>query len=480
LCSDLTRRFDIFAILAGMRTGSNLLEELLSAHPEMSCHGELFNPQFVGAPGREDALGISRRARDEDPGRLLAALAAVPDRVAGFRIFDGHDERAIESVLADPRCAKIVLSRNALDSYLSLKIARKTGQWWLGDLGSARSGRVSFDAAEFDGFLEAGAGFRQRVRRSLQLSGQTAFHLDYDDLRDPEVIAGLYAYLGCSPFPPPVRTRTKAQNPAPANEKVRNPRAMRTALSRIDPFDPDRIPDLEPERGPGVRSFRACARAPVMFMPVGHVARAEVDDWLTTISGGDAPGTGLGQQALRAWMRARPGHRKIAVVEHPATRIHWVFSHLILPTDVPEYEEKRHILVRHCGVPLPDDPADPGYDAAAHRTAFLAFLAFVRGNLGGQTGLRPDAAWASQSALLAGFSGFATPDTLIRKEGLSSALDRLSDDLGLGRATPATARAGAAPVSLAEILDREVQEAVHAAYRRDFLLLGYGPTERPV
>jgi hypothetical protein len=480
LCSDVTGRFDIFAILAGMRTGSNLLEELLSAHPEISCHGELFNPQFVGAPGRDDALGISRRARDADPAVLLAAVAATPDRIAGFRIFDGHDERAIGSVLADPRCAKIVLSRNALDSYLSLKIARETGQWWLGDLGSARTGRVRFDAAEFDAFLEERAGFRRRVRRSLQMSGQTAFHLDYDDLRDPEVIAGLYAFLGCSPFQPPVRTRTKAQNPAPANEKVRNPRAMRTALSRIDPFDPDRTPDLEPGRGPGVRAFRVGADVPVMFMPVGHVARVEVDGWLTAVSGGDAPGTGLGQQALRAWMRARPGHRKIAVVEHPASRIHAAFSHLILPTDLPEYEEKRHILVRQYGVPLPDDPADPGYDAAAHRTAFLAFLAFVRGNLGGQTGLRPDAAWASQSALLSGICGFATPDTLIRKETLGTALARLSDDLGLMQARPVSAGDGAAPVALAEILDQAVREAVHAAYRRDFILLGYDPREGPV
>jgi hypothetical protein len=472
-------RFDFFAILAGMRTGSNLLEEILSAHPGISCHGELFNPHFVGAPGQEDALGISRRARDEDPGRLLAAVAATPDRIAGFRIFDGHDERAIGSVLGDSRCAKIVLSRNALDSYLSLKIARLTGQWWLGDLGSARSGRVSFDAAEFDGFLEARAGFRRKVRRSLQLTGQTAFHLDYDDLRDAEVISGLYAFLGCGPFPPPVRTRTKAQNPAPANEKVRNPRAMRTALSRIDPFDPDRIPDLEPERGPGVRAFRVGADVPVMFMPVGHVARVEVDDWMTRVSGGDAPATGLGQQALRAWMRARPGHRKIAVVEHPASRIHGAFSHLILPTDLPEYEEKRHILVRQYGVPLPEDPADPGYDAAAHRAAFLAFLVFVRGNLGGQTGLRPDAAWASQSGLLQGISGFAPPDVLIRKENLGPGLQRLSDDLGLTHAQPGPAGEGTAPVALSDILDQSVLEAVHAAYRRDFILLGYDPRQQP-
>jgi LPS sulfotransferase NodH len=469
-------RFDYFAIVAGMRTGSNLLEELLAAHPQISCHGELFNPHFVGAPGQEDALGISRRARDEDPTRLLSAVSVAAARISGFRIFDGHDERAIETVLANPRCAKIVLTRNPADSYISLKIARQTGQWWLGDLGSARRAKVRFDAEEFAVFLDGISAFRHRVRRALQRTGQGAFQIDYDDLGEAEVISGLYAYLGVDPLPRPQRTRSKAQNPDPLVSKVTNPQAMRVALSRLDPFQTDRIPDFEVPRGAGAATYRVAARAPVMFQPVGLVAREEVDGWLAAISGGEAPSQGLRQQPLRAWMRRNPGHRRIAVVAHPAVRLHDAFARVILPTGLPDYEELRDILVRRHRVPLPDDPSDSGYDAEAHKAAFVAFLGFVRGNLGGQTGLRPDPAWASQTTLLQAISRFAPPDIVIRREALAQALDRLSDDLALPRAAPGVASGGAAPVPLSAILDDDMREAVAAAYRRDFLTLGYSRT----
>jgi LPS sulfotransferase NodH len=469
----VTARFDYFAIVAGMRTGSNLLEELLAAHPQISCHGELFNPHFVGAPGQDDALGISRRSRDEDPRRLLAAVSIVPDRIAGFRIFDGHDERAIEVVLANPRCAKVILTRNPADSYVSLGIARKTGQWWLGDLGSARRAKMRFDPKEFARFLDQVTDFRQRVRRTLQKSGQTAFQLDYADLGDAEVISGLYAFLGVDPLPRPQRTRTKAQNPDPLTEKVTNPRTMRVALSRLDPFQTDRIPDFETPRGAGVLGYRVAAGAPVMFQPVGIVAVDEVDGWLAAIGGGRFPERGLGQQPLRAWMRRHPGHRRVAVVEHPLTRLHDAFSRVILPVGLPDYEELRHILVRHHRVGLPDDPADAGYDALAHKAAFGAFVGFVRGNLGGQTGLRPDSSWASQTTLLQGICRFAPPDLVLRRESLGLSLDRLSEDLGLPRAALGKSLPGAAPVPLSEIVDDALIAEVVAAYRRDFVMLGY-------
>lgn len=476
LSSDMTARFESFAIVAGMRTGSNLLEEILSAHPGISCHGELFNPHFVGAPGQDEALGITRHARDEDPARLLSAVAAVPEAIGGFRIFDGHDERAIEAVLSNPRCAKIVLTRNPVESYVSLKIARSTGQWWLGDRASARREKARFDAEEFGRFLEASGVFRRRVRHSLQVTGQTAFHLDYSDLAETEIISGLHAFLGVPPLPRPQKTRSKAQNPVPLAEKVTNPKVMRAALARIDLFDVDRIPEFEPPRGAGVPGFRVAEGVPVMFMPVGLVAQGEVDGWLRAMAGGAAPLTGQSQQDLRAWMRRHPGHRRIAVVEHPATRIHDAFSRVILPRNVPGYEELRDILVRDQGLPLPDDPSDPAYDAAAHRAAFLAFLDFVRGNLGGQTGLRPRPSWASQTSLLSAMSGFAPPDLVLRREDLSRSLDRLAEDLGRAPAPLGQPSPSASPVPFEKIADDTVTNAVATVYRRDFVMFGYGRT----
>lgn len=41
-------RFDSFVMFAEMRTGSNFLEANLNAMPGVTCHGEMFNPHFIG------------------------------------------------------------------------------------------------------------------------------------------------------------------------------------------------------------------------------------------------------------------------------------------------------------------------------------------------------------------------------------------------------------------------------------------------
>ena len=52
-----------------------------------------------------------------------------------------------------PRCAKIVLTRNPVDSYVSRKIAQATGQWKLTNVKRRKDSTVRFDAEEFEGHL---------------------------------------------------------------------------------------------------------------------------------------------------------------------------------------------------------------------------------------------------------------------------------------------------------------------------------------
>ena len=59
----MSRKFDYFVVLAGMRTGSNLLEEQLAAMPGIVSHGELFNPHFFGKPETDTKWGLSMLAR---------------------------------------------------------------------------------------------------------------------------------------------------------------------------------------------------------------------------------------------------------------------------------------------------------------------------------------------------------------------------------------------------------------------------------
>jgi hypothetical protein len=107
----------------------------------------VFNPTFIGHHNRFEFLGFDLHRRERDPVGLVDAMIARGDTLPGFRFFHDHDPRVLDRVLDDPRIAKVLLTRNPLDSYVSRKIATETGQWRLTDLKHARSGKITFDAA---------------------------------------------------------------------------------------------------------------------------------------------------------------------------------------------------------------------------------------------------------------------------------------------------------------------------------------------
>ena len=158
----MTHSFSSFVVLAEMRTGSNFLEANLNALDGVNCRGEAFNPAFIGYPNSEDILGINQVQRDKNPKRLLAALRDDPEGLSGFRYFHDHDPRVLDVILEDERCAKIILTRNPLDSYVSWKIAQATGQWKLTNIKARKSEKAVFDAAEFAAHVTALQGFRSR------------------------------------------------------------------------------------------------------------------------------------------------------------------------------------------------------------------------------------------------------------------------------------------------------------------------------
>ena len=131
-------QFDYFVVFAEMRTGSNFLETNINKFDGLSCHGEAFNPYFIGYPEREEILGITQAARDKAPLKLIDAMIAASG-LNGFRFFNDHDSRVLDICLADPRCAKVVLTRNPIESFVSWKIATATGQWKLTNVNNAKN-----------------------------------------------------------------------------------------------------------------------------------------------------------------------------------------------------------------------------------------------------------------------------------------------------------------------------------------------------
>jgi LPS sulfotransferase NodH len=290
----MARRFEAFVIFAEMRTGSNHLEESLNGLADIECHGEVFNPTFIGHHNRFEFLGYDLARRERDPVGLVDAMIARGDTLPGFRFFHDHDPRVLDRVLDDPRIAKVLLTRNPLDSYVSRRIATETGQWRLTDLKHSRSGKIDFDAAGFARMLDDWSAFRDRLRRGLQVTGQTTFHIRYEDINDADILNGLAAFLGSSHRLSAASDRLKRQNPGGIEDKVANVPEMTAALARIDRFGLDRVTDGEVPRAPGVSGFVAHPEAGLLFLPVAGI--------------GDRPGARLDGRDRRCRSRG-PCHR---------------------------------------------------------------------------------------------------------------------------------------------------------------------------
>lgn len=469
------RIFDYFVVLAGMRTGSNLLEEQLAAMPGIESHGELFNPHFFGKPEFTAKWGLSMKARDDDPVRVIGLMTQHSEGLPGFRLFHDHDVRAIDHVLDDRRAAKIVLTRRPVDSYVSLKIARKTGQWWLGDMTSAREARVTFVAEEYADFLNELAAFQNRISRALQISGQTAFHISYDDLSDDDVLAGLGRFIGADGPPDKAKVRAKVQNPRPVEERLTNPRVAEEALNRLATPDLGRITTYEPDRGPGLRFFRVGRTIPLIYMPIRGAGHDPVPEWLKSLDPDGEIETGMTQKDIRRWKRQHPGHRSFTLLRHPLPRAYDAFCRFVLPLGVEAYADLRDALVSQYGLPLPETFPNGDYDLDRHRTAFLEFLKFLQGNLGGQTSVRVDNTWASQTAMLHAIGQFVVPDRVIREDTVADVLCELAREVGLNDAPRLPVTERDEPFPLADVYDEDIEKACEAAYRRDYVMFGFGP-----
>lgn len=466
-------RFDYFVVLAGMRTGSNLLEEQLAAMPGIESHGELFNPHFFGKPEIDKKWGLSLKQRDADPVRVVELMKHAADGLPGFRLFHDHDRRAIDHVLADKGAAKIILTRRPIDSYVSLKIARKTGQWWLGDMTSARAARVSFVAEEYADFLNELNGFQNTISRNLQTTGQTAFHISYEDLSDEDVLAGLGVYLGADGPPDQSKVRAKVQNPTPVEARLTNPRVAEEALNRLGSPDLGRIASYEPDRGPGLKFFRVGHSVPLIYMPIRGAWSDPVPEWLKSMDPDGVVDTGMTQRDLRRWKRLHPGHRSFTVLRHPLARAHDAFCLNILPLGIETFTDIREILSAQYRVPLPATFPDEMYDLEQHRDSFLKFLTFLAGNLGGQTSVRVDSSWASQTALLHAIGHFVVPDRVIRTDALQKDLTEIAKEVGF-EAPPVPPDLGTeTPFSLKDVYTPAIEKACEKAYRRDYVMFGF-------
>lgn len=468
--------FEYFVILAAMRTGSNLLEANLNQLDDITCHGEAFNPHFIGRVKSEEILGLTLEERDKDPVRLLTTIRSSPGGLHGFRYFQDHDPRVLHNVLDDPRCAKIILNRNPLDSYLSLKIVRKTKQWQLKNIKRRLEEQVEFDPAEFSDYLENLSSYQTSVLGHLQKSGQTAFHINYSDLNQLDVLNGLVKWLGVEARLSTLEDMLKPQNPSAAVAKVTNPDDMLRAVSEIDRFAPHRAPDFEPHRGPEGVHYVTAIKTPLMYLPIPGATERPVTKWLAALDEGDPQSLGpnLNRDSGEQWMEFHPGHRKFTVLQHPIARAHSAFCQYVLAKDLDGYAEIRHMLRNRFKLPIPGQVRAKNYSREQHHEAFGAFLVFLHHNLNGQTPIRVDPMWCSQSKVIEGMTSFALPDLILREEDLTKALPDLAREMGQANPPVPQVRPPDKPYGLTEIYDPTLEALAAKAYQRDYWKFGFG------
>lgn len=456
-------RFSSFVIFAEMRTGSNLLEASLEALDGVSVFGELFNPHFVGGPNRDEGFGLSLDQREAKPAKMIRAMKDQTDGLPGFRLFHDHDPRAVDLVLKDPDCAKIILTRRTVDSYVSRKIAAATGQWRLGDAKDQRSAQVAFATDEFTKFSEPRKAFQTMLSDRLKKSGQVAFRITYDDLQDIDVINGVATFLGVKDRLKSLPSKMKKQNPGSVLDLVSNPNELESAMAEEARPDLSSSTWLEPDRGPQVPSFLVGAKSAVVFQPIPGGPVDEVTDWMNRLDNG-APVSEFSQKTLRAWLAAHPGRIVFSVLRHPVERAFSAFQTAIIDSEGARPNLSKRLASRY-GLMVEDPSSDSDLS-----NGFKSFLKFLFSNLNAQTSIPVQPDWASQTAILEGFGKFIPADKLIREEYLPDALAQIAGQLGMDVPEPTKS----IETRLASIYDEEIEAMTKKVYRRDYVTLGFG------
>lgn len=395
-----------FVLLAGMRTGSNLFEQTVNLCDDISCLGELYNPAFVGRPKFDAENFPEMKDRDNDPVAYLEkTISENSGNLVGFRLFDGHDHRILDHVLADEKCAKIVLRRNPLDAYLSRQIARQTDQWRVSDWSKRRTALVEFDPASFEKYLMDQDLYYRGIDHILKAVGQAPLNLNYEDLLDQEIWPGVFKFLGIKDYTPRMQGRLIRQNPESAEEKVTNPQALEPYLMRFDGWagtapistDASQMPRIAIDLLNGT----AMDGSNGYFFRRGKAAVFVKSAQVETVEG---------PAMLENWMAKFPDHSLVFPVEHPLHRAYRCFDRYVLGGASRPGRKIRQNIEQFYG--FADFEAASQGNLESYQTGFGVFLEYLEPHLAGRTKVIPDPVWAYQHPNLSKAQNFVSKTSL--------------------------------------------------------------------
>jgi LPS sulfotransferase NodH len=234
-----------FVILNAPRTGSNFLCTVLNSHPAILCHHEIFNPHVIGVARHlqngDFCLGTMEE-RERDPIEFLERVwrASLGRRAVGFKLCLWQHEAAYRSVLSDPVVRKIVLKRRSrVRTFVSLLLARQTGEWVVYDDRGAPAPRPKVHV-DREALLDNDTLHRRyydETERALRDSGQDYALLWYEDLFSTREIERALDFLGVEGPPALPHGQTRKLAPLSLKDVISNFDSLSEALrgSELEP-----------------------------------------------------------------------------------------------------------------------------------------------------------------------------------------------------------------------------------------------------
>jgi len=191
-----------FIVICDARAGSGFLCSCLDSHPELACHHELFNPEFVGS---RHGVGTFHNSGQTDPLIYIADMQqrtrdCSGARLVGFKLHFRHAPELLEQILDDSAQRIILLSRrDRLAQWGSYRLAQVTDQWSRpnNDSDLHPVTRIPFNLRPFSTYLVHQRAWETRVLRRRP----DCLCVVYENIVPPGSLSAVLRFLGAEPQP---------------------------------------------------------------------------------------------------------------------------------------------------------------------------------------------------------------------------------------------------------------------------------------
>ena len=216
-----------FIVFCYARTGSYRFMDILNRQDNITAYGEVFKNQRIElSPDILEKLGLKNNdteLRDSAPIEFYNKLAKLHDNQHfGFKIFPGHNYQIRSYLAKKDDLIKIYLVRNPIQSYISVKLAQKTGKWVVKKDSVVKKDKVQIDFSldDFSNYLSRHINAYTQVKIWSSLSNEDVHTLDYSHAVDSDKLSKFVETLGlpCST----IETEHKKVISRPYNDVVSN------------------------------------------------------------------------------------------------------------------------------------------------------------------------------------------------------------------------------------------------------------------